>query len=56
MTCGLHLPSVALLFQQNFCYHATRQFGYKKINLLGLKLMKRGYQNHSLTAVAKAAG
>jgi len=56
MTCGLRLLSGALLFHENFCYSvSTRQLGYKKINLLGLKLMKRGSQNQFLTAVAKAA-
>jgi hypothetical protein len=33
----------------------TRQFGYKKRNLLEVKLGERGLQNNLLTAVAAVA-
>jgi len=34
---------------------STGQFGYRMRNLSGIKLVKRGPQNHFLTAVAKPA-
>jgi len=35
--------------------HPLRKFGYKKRNLLGVKLGERGPQNHFYTGVAKIA-
>jgi hypothetical protein len=32
-----------------------RKIGYKKMNLLGVKLVERGSQNQFLTAVGKTA-
>lgn len=48
-------PALKFYIRQSFCYHAFHKlFWPNKSKLTGVKLGKRGLQNHFLTATAKA--
>jgi len=56
---GLGMPKIRgkLPFSAEFMLSSlpTRQFGYKKMNLLAVKLGKRGSKNHFLAAGVKVS-